>query len=306
MRWSFSGYGMFRRCPRQWFYKTIFSNSRAKDPLRNEAARLSKLDNIQSWRGKIVDEVISDSIIPSIMWRKPYDLISAEKKADEIFNSQKTQRITSSKEVSSDEIEDGEFFEIEYGIPLNNEVFNKAKSDVHLALHNFYEAKQVWSTLNQAKRLIPQRPLSYKEGEITVQCRPDLILFRSPSSPIIFDWKVNRHPVRDYWLQLVTGAITLTKCTIHKDWPDKEIIHPPHEIELQEVQLLTGNVIHHIISPEDVEDAEDIISSSIVEMQLACNYDDPKQLSPESIPVTKNPNICGFCSYRKLCWRQEL
>jgi len=306
MKWSFSGYGTFRRCPRQWFYKTIFANSRAKDPSRREAARLSKLENIPSWRGKIVDTVISYAVIPSIISKQPYDLLAARKKADEIFDLQREQRTVLKNSSASSGTVNGAFFEVEYGKLLNDETFSNARSDIYTSLQNFYDSEDVWAFLNQAKMLIPQRALSFKDGTISIRCVPDLILFRSPQPPVIFDWKVNIHPVRDYWLQLVTGAIALTRCTHHKDWPDDEVHHGPHEIELQEVQLLTGRVINHQVSMEDIEDAEDTISSSITDMQFTCNDDDPTQLSPEAIPVTKNPTTCDFCSFRKLCWGSVL
>lgn len=302
MKWSYSGYGTFRRCPRQWFYKTIFANSRAKDPLRQEASRLSKLENIQAWRGKIVDEVISYFIIPSIILKRPYDLLAARKKAEEIFDQQRTQRTAPDSKSPLGNRENGTFFEVEYGRPLNDETFTNARADVYVALQNFYDAKDVWALLNQARILIPQRPLSFKHRDILVRCVPDLIMFRSPQPPVIFDWKVNIHPARDYWLQLITGAIALTRCSHHKDWPSDEVHHGPHEIELQEVQLLTGKVITHRPSVEDIDDAEDVIMSSITDMQLTCTDENPTQLSPGDIPVTSNPSACEFCSFRKLCW----
>ena len=57
MKWSFSGHRSFGKCPQQWFFKTIFANSRANYPSRREVHRLSKLENILAWRGKVVDAV---------------------------------------------------------------------------------------------------------------------------------------------------------------------------------------------------------------------------------------------------------
>jgi hypothetical protein len=57
VKWSFSGHRSFGKCPRQWFFKMIFANSRANDPSRREAHRLSKRENILAWRGKVVDAV---------------------------------------------------------------------------------------------------------------------------------------------------------------------------------------------------------------------------------------------------------
>jgi hypothetical protein len=293
MRWSFSAHGSFGKCQRQWFYKTVLANGRAKDPQRREAHRLSKLEGIQAWRGKIVDSVISDTIIPSFSWPRPCDILTAKRKADEIFDRQRVQMLSGLGEIR--------FFEAEYGTPITGEVFQKARAEVHSALENFYRAESVWELLKQAKRLFPQRTLSFKHGEVTVQVRPDLLMFRHAAPQVVFDWKVNVRPLRDYWLQLVTGAIAVTRCTPHRDWPIAETRYPPHEIELFEVQLLTGRVRAHSVTAEDVADAEDFISYSATEMQLA-QGDDSENLKPEDFSVAAEPRTCQMCSFKKLCW----
>ncbi len=294
MKWSFSSHGSFRKCPRQWFYKHVVAHSRAKDPLRREAYRLSKLDGIQAWRGKIVDTVISDTIIPSIQRKTAFTLDEAKRRADQLFDLQKSDRL-SGKEKQG-------FFEIEYGLPLTDEIFAGARSEVHTALENFYKAESVWMALDQAQMLLPQRTLSFTHGDVTVQVRPDLILFRRSQMPAIFDWKVNARPMRDYWLQLVTGAIALTRCKPHKDWTSGLVQHDPHETELLEVQLLAGDVRSHHVSSADVEDAEDFILASATDMQFVCSAEDAVELRPKDIPVAHNPKTCQSCAFRKLCW----
>lgn len=294
MMWSFSAHGSFRRCARQWFYKKTYGNSRAKDPLRREAHRLSKLEGIQAWRGKVVDTVISETIIPSITWKHPCSLDNAKKKADQLFALQRPQHMVRNGENT--------FFEIEYGLPLTEEMFANARVEIHTALENLYKAEAVWTRVNQAKALIPQRTLSFKHGDVTVQVRPDLIAFRQSLTPVIFDWKVNVRPMRDYWLQLVTGAIALTRCTPHRDWSKGTAQHSPQDIELLEVQLLIGDIRLHRASPAEVEGAEDFISASATDMQFACSDEDTTQLRPEDFPVTNDPRICQTCPFRKLCW----
>jgi transcriptional regulator with XRE-family HTH domain len=109
--------GSFRKCPRQWFYKQCYASSRANDPMRREAHRLSKLENIQAWRGKIVDTIISETIVPNISRRQTYSLAEAKSKANELFISQRAQRSISKGAIS--------FYEVEYGLPLTVEVFQK-------------------------------------------------------------------------------------------------------------------------------------------------------------------------------------
>ncbi len=294
MIWSFSSHGTFRKCPRQWFYRKVVANSRAKDPLRREAARLSKLENIQAWRGKIVDSIISEAIIPSIKWNRTCNLEVAKKKADELFALQKAERLAGNGH--------GTFFEVEYGRPLTDEIFEIALSDIHKALENFFKSELVLDLLNKSQQLVVQRTLSFKHADAMVQVRPDLIAFRNSQLPIIFDWKVNAKPMRDYWLQLVTGAIALTRCKPHKDWAVGAVPHDAHETELLEVQLLTGDVRVHQVSSSDIEDAEDFISASATEMQFVCSIEDTVEHGPKDIPAANDPRTCQTCTFRKLCW----
>ena len=66
MVWSVSTAKMFERCQRQWFFKTKLANARAKDWKRQRAYRLSKLQSISAWRGNVVDQVLSNEVIPAL------------------------------------------------------------------------------------------------------------------------------------------------------------------------------------------------------------------------------------------------
>ncbi len=297
MVWSFSAHGSFRKCPRQWFYKRVYSNSRSKDLLRREAHRLSKLESIQAWRGKIVDTIISQTIIPSLKWKQPCNLDNARKKADQLFAVGRAQRAAGNGGVG--------FFEAEYGLPLNEESFTNARAEIHAALDNLYKAGPLWTSLQLATVLVPQRPLSFKNGQASVRVVPDLIAFQTPRAPAVFDWKVNAYPMRDYWLQLVTGAIGVTRCNPHRDWPHAAARHDPHEVELFEVQLLTGDVRAHSITEADVQDAEDFISISAGQMELAFDGREPKDIRPEEFPVASEPRTCQTCPFKKPCWGVE-
>jgi len=108
--------------------------------------------------------------------------------------------------------------------------------------------------------------------------------------------------MRDYWLQLVTGAMGVTRCNPHRDWPNGAAKRDAHEVELLEVQLLTGDVRAHTTSENDVYDAEDFISISASEMELACGGNKPRDLRPEDFPVASDPKTCQRCPFKKPCW----
>jgi hypothetical protein len=286
MTWSFSAHRTFRKCPRQWFYKQHVANHIAKDQLRHQAYVLSKMENIPAWRGKIVDSTISELIIPQLGYGRTITLQQANARADQLFAER--QRTTS--------------FYTTDGQPPSTEAFDEARRDVHLALENFYKAEQVWTILRRAERCMPQRALSFSHNGTTVRVVPDLITFHNGQPPTIFDWKVNNRALRDYRLQLVTGAIGLSRCKPHKDWAPGATNHAPHTITLLEVQLLTGQVKEHAVTEEDVQDAEDLISISADDMQLAVN-NNPKAITPEALPSALEPSACQWCNFKTLCWR---
>ena len=69
--WSFSTNRLFKQCQRQWFYKSKFASALAKkDPERREAYLLSKLGSVQTWRGKLVDKIIEDTLVPVFRMRR--------------------------------------------------------------------------------------------------------------------------------------------------------------------------------------------------------------------------------------------
>ncbi len=287
MMWSFSAHSSFRKCPRQWFYKTHVANHAAKDPLRQEAYRLSKLENISAWRGKVVDDTISNYIIPSLR-SHPVSLGQAKAYADRLFAQR--QQTTN-------------FFTPDSN-PPTTEAFAAAQRDIHTALEHLYRNEGLKNLLRQAQWRFPQRPLSFDHGGTTVRVVPDLIAFSDGQPPTIFDWKVNNYALRDYWLQLVTGAIALSRANPHRDWPTGATKHAPHTMRLLEIQLLTGDTKEHNISVADVHEAEDLISISADAMRLAMN-DDPKNTSPDDLPSAMDPSACERCNFRSLCWRRQ-
>lgn len=88
MRWSYSASRSFRQCQRQWFFKNIVASAKAKDSLRRRAYLLGKLQSISAWRGKIVDDVITRTIIPNLNRGFWSTLAAAKARARDLFDRQ--------------------------------------------------------------------------------------------------------------------------------------------------------------------------------------------------------------------------
>jgi len=310
MIWSFSAHNAFKRCQRQWYYKSVYAHWNAKDPERKEAWRLSKLVSMPAWRGNIVDGVISRFVIPAHNEGQTLTYKQTLEKAKRIFLSQrqalmeanktKTLRKWGNQSVAG-------FREIEYGEYLNDEDFSRAWDDIVSALSNFFNDSHLQQILQEANVSMPQRPLSFRHNGTSVRAVPDVICFYHQRSPVILDWKLHANPIYDYWTQLASYAIALSRCKPHKDWP--AALHKtldPTEFVLAEMQLLSNEMRKHNLTKEDVEDIEDLMSESIEEMSLSYAGLDSKSLKPEYFPSAISPSSCRFCAFKKLCWEGEL
>lgn len=295
MIWSFSTHRTFRKCPRQWYFKSIFGNGNAKDPERKRAAALGKLESVYAWRGKIVDSTISDLVIPALARRGVCTVDDAVRYARNIFTTQRDGRLATPTNGH------GTFFETAYDLPLTGEMFDAVWKDIENSLRNFFDDKKLWELLREGSSFFTQRAISFKIGDYSIRVVPDLIMGRAGGPPIIFDWKVNSYPSRDYWLQLTTGALGLTRCKPHRDWPATLTQYPAQEIQLYEAQLLAKDLRMHLASEQDLSRAEDFIAASATEMSLARGG---KKETPtaEDFRIAYEPRTCQQCPFRKLCW----
>jgi hypothetical protein len=308
MIWSFSNHNIFRRCQRQWYYKNVHASWRAKDTLRQESWRLSKLQNINAWRGRIVDKVISDNIVPKINSGQSLPLINALKIAKSAFDSQRKIMFDATKDRKLVKVGNESyagFYELEYGIQLERDNFVAAWAEIKKAITLFYDNTGLWDLMKDAHQLVPQRALTFKLDGSTIRAVPDIIGFFNGSQPMIIDWKVHSRAKKDYWLQLATYSIALAECNPHRDWISVPSKINPCEIELVEAQLLTNDMRKHSVSEEDIEDVEDLVSCSVNEISLAMDGKKSEQLKPDYFQAASNPKTCQFCNFRKICWEGD-
>jgi len=305
MIWSFSKHNIFRRCQRQWYYKGIHASWRANDPLRRETWRLSKLQNVNAWRGRIVDKVISDSVVPTINRGRMLPRAKALQMARYLFDNQlQVMRQANEKRKLVKFMNDSYagFHESEYGTALGDEVFKAAWAEIEKAISLFYESTDLWDLMKGARLLVPQRPLMFKHDGSSIRAVPDVIGFFDENHPMIIDWKVHSYAIRDYWLQLATYAIALSRCNQHRDWVSVPKQINPCKVKLVEAQLLTNDMREHSVSEEDIDEVEELISYSTAEMLLAMDGKDSKKLKPEDFPTAFKPITCQLCHFKKVCW----
>ena len=308
MIWSVSTGKMFERCQRQWFFKTQLASAKAKDETRRRAWRLSKLQSLSAWRGNLVDQVLSQEVLPSFGQGRSMTVDQALASAMARFDRQlaigRAHRLH----------EDGfnptalgddfvAFHALEYGGVLDEAEIERARDEVRRAIQSFFSMEELIARLRTADRLITQRALSFTHADTTVRAVPDLIVFKEGRPPAIVDWKVHVFGWRDAWLQLAVYAAALARGTLHSDFPVTEPFSET-DIGLLEVQLLTGKLRRHRLTDEHIAQADRFIARSFESMLLATDGMNGKAstLPPTDFPATRYASACESCPYRSMCW----
>lgn len=307
--WSISEAKTFQRCQRQWFYKNILGSPTAKDPLRQRAYRLSKLESISSWRGNIVDDTISKFVIPGLRNGRPPTLEAAKRHALAAFDAQlafgRSHRLWDDVCPAQAGENFAAFHSMEYDGQLVEAEIATAREEVVKALTNLYGLQQIKSRMKAAQYLVAQRALMFRHTDATVRAVPDLIAFYQDGPPVIFDWKVHVFGIQEAWLQLAVYALALLRAKPHKDFPAALQRLRETDVRLFEIQLLKNEVREYSLDEEDVERAESYMAESIVEISLVTGGLKCPDLSADEFLVTQYPEVCTRCNFRRLCWEEQ-
>jgi hypothetical protein len=311
MIWSFSTSHLFKKCQRQWYFKTHVANANAKKiALQREAYLLSKLQSIAAWRGSVVDHVISRRVVPALNNGWNINLANILSYAKSVFDAQlrfaRQHRVREpGMSVTKAGDEFAAFYAIEYGAEVSDEEISRAWDDICRALRNLAEMRDLFALLGTSSKLVAQRALTFPYFGVTVRAVPDLIAFFSDAPPLIVDWKVHTFGVQDYRLQLATYAVALSRCEPHKDFPPSPSLYSPADIRLLEVQLLTNQQREYTLSELDVEEIDSYIAETATAMLLADGENGKGPPRPLDYPVTQFPETCRRCPFRAPCWEEQ-
>lgn len=307
--WTYWGQKSFDACQQQWAFKNRFASALAtKKPLRREAFLLSKLQTIYSWRGSLVDKVISDFIVPKIKTEWEFDERDVLDYARQLCNRQLQFALAQKfREPGMTLTKGGDdyaaLFEVEYDIELGADVLESVWADVELALKNFFTMPDLLSKLTVAFKLTPQRMLDFSVLSAKGRAKPDLIAFYQTMPPHIFDWKVHTFGTTDYRRQLAAYALAL-KLTDSKK--NADIIRlrggwQATDMKLFEVQLLTGKVREYSLTEDDIDDLESQIAVSYKQMILAVDGTDNNNFDQNVFLSTRYAETCVGCPFQKIC-----
>jgi hypothetical protein len=310
MRWSYSSSRSFKQCQKQWFFKNVVASAKSKDPFRRRAYMLSKLQSISAWRGKIVDDVISNAIIPSINRKTQITLKDAKARARGLFDCQlafaRSHPITDPN-LRLSQVGDrfALFHVMEYDGAIPEQEIDIAWQEVEKALANLFVLGDIKTLLKSSGYIVAQRALQFSlMDDVNVLAYPDLIAFRNDAAPIIVDWKVHTFGQNDAWLQLAIYAIALSKCKSHKDFPPQFAIKAT-QANLYEAQLLTNVVREYRLDEDHVTEAEEYMIGSAYEMSCLTDGRDYGDLDIADFHPAIHPESCQRCAFRAICWESQ-
>ncbi len=304
MKWSVSSARIFLQCPKKWYFETIFANSRSGNPQRKEAAFLKRLHSIYSWRGKLVDQVISRYIVARINRHELTTKEGALSYADSLMKAQlefargKMYRNPEAKTSSYDYCA---LLEFENGCSVSEEQLERVSKEVECSVLNLLNSS-LFSEIGNGTYLVAQRPIQFQFADMTVKCTPDLITLYKGKAPMIVDWKTETLGNKEHWLQLGIYGVALSRITPHKDFTCSESdLSDPTKMRLVEFQLLSNRKSEYVITNEDITEIEDYIYSSSAAMQQLIHGKPPEELV-NHLPKAKSPEICICCRFKKICW----
>jgi hypothetical protein len=305
--WSFSDGVSFMRCQRRWYYRRIVAAARAKDPVRREAYILGKFGTVASWRGRVVDEILSDDILPHIDADADVSLDRTLDFARDRFERQVSFAL--SNRVRDDDFtmtaagaDFAAFKEVEDGQPPSAERLEGAWGDISTALTTFFRLDGVLRDLRDATGILTQRALTMRLGEDSVRAFPDALVFRDGRAPMVMDWKVQSRRTRSAAPQLWTYAIVLANARPHGDFPRPFRRPTPADVDLVEVQLLAGSTHAHSVDAADQARVRARIRLSLNAMKGVAEAAD----SAFDVQITADEHECRWCSYFKLCGRKPV
>lgn len=306
-----TGYKLFQRCERQWYFKNIVADGRVKkDPFRREVTILSKLDSIEAWRGKIVDDVVSRSLVNAINKKYPLEKAYFLKEAETAFDNQLAYAAFQKyREPDRQYTKDPDFAALacyDFGLDCTEETLQQAKRDIEDALTNLLDNKDFITYLQSASYLASQKSLHYNFSGLPVSAKPDLIVFFEDQPPHIIDWKVHTFGIHTYDEQLISYAVALYKVATtkpHNDFPANVGQYSIYDYRLSEYQLLHPERIKrdYEVTRERLEELNDKMSRGVIQMYMKGCHKKYGEVEPEHFDTTYFIENCRNCTFKKIC-----
>jgi hypothetical protein len=302
MRWSYSAHAALRRCARQFLFGHALASHNAKDSERREAYVLKQLQHLSAWQGGIVHRVLATDFFSALRVGQPIAAAALTARAHDLARRQFAfsagrhyrQPGQTKRGAGNDYCA---LFEHEYGLEilpgsLANVLSQLARCFEHLASQADFLAR-----VYAGSRHLAEPQLSFRVDGATVVAIPDLVFLRAPGQPTVVDWKVAESETSDYSRQLLVYALAVARC-------GRWLGVPSEAIELLEVNLLKNQVRQHQVNDDRLQETEDFIYRSLVELRAFVGNSDFDARKLDELDVADRPGTCFHCNFGRLCVRR--
>jgi hypothetical protein len=185
-------------------------------------------------------------------------------------------------------------FEHEYGWPIGDAVLAETEATIAGCLGNLDRQSDFLASLTMGSNHWAEAPLSFRVNDVTVAATLDLVFLRPNGGITVVDWKIGRSDTSDYSRQLLVYALAVLRCG---RWPQATA----GTIELIEANLLKDAIHQHPVNQERLDDAEDFVYRSVMEMTALTGGDRFSELELDEYDVAARPTTCRYCKFGALC-----
>lgn len=315
-KWSYTKLNASRQCKRKFFFKYMLKTHGRKNPLRRKAFELGKMKNLEMWQGSVVDQVMTEIVIPAISEARLLDFDALAEQAVELakkqfsYSEKKLYRLPTPKKkdktAEQEELEPCILDVHELNKPVDEVKVLECYNKIGLAILNIPVIRMPGSNmllldfLKASKPLIPNvQSWDFKIEGIRVNPQIDLVGYHN-FQPFVIDWKVSESLSSDYYKQLAICGMTVYFKRMAKVESEGKSAYAFEDIKLYKVNLLKAEVEEYLLTEEDVNNIIDDVNLTGGDIEA---MEDKKwnEVDMASLPCTENEVNCRFCNFKSLC-----
>ncbi len=295
-QWSISAHNSFKRCQRQFFFKSVMAWHNAKDPDRREAYLLAQLRTIDTWQGHLIHLALERFFVPSLQ-RKALmsreDLIAAT-----LTLARQQWEFSERRDYRKDGIHKSDSYlalrEHEYGLPISEAEFGAVIEKAKTCYSFLYSHEGFLGFLQKGSWYSSEPLLNFSVDGTLAVARLDLVMGYGEGKLCIIDWKIGESLTSDYSIQLRLYAYAALK-----KWPRYRV----ENILLVEANLLQGKLLKHTIDHDGLLQTEDLIYRSLSDIKALGNGNGYQDQHLEDYGYARSPMSCEYCNFERLCVR---
>jgi len=294
-----------RRCQRYFAIAHIMASATARDPDRREAYILKQLQPLANWQGSLVHQVLASRFFAdNILAGRPVDAAALTAAAQDLAHRQfafsaarRYREPGMTKAAAGDEY--CALLEHDRGREISPEQLAVVHAKLGLCFQNLASQHQLLGMIQAGSDHRAEFSITFRFGDRRLPAATatlDLAFLRADGQPTVVDWKAGEGRTSDYSRQLLVYGLAIARSGL---WPGLV----PEAIQLYEFNLLTNRIRQHRMTAERLDEAEDFVYRSLVEMDALVGGRAYEDLDLSEFEVADKPTTCQFCNEGPLCVR---